>query len=273
MIGHSVDTAAVIGTIFGIATTCGISVVQLNYGLHVLFDLPENLWMQASLIGVAVVMTIIWVTSGVNKGLRILSEVNIYVSVGLMLFILFLGNTEFLLNTFVQNIGDYISRFPSMTLESFAFQQPKEWMNSWTLFFWAWWVAWSPFLGLFLARILRGRTIREFVSGTLIISLIFTLTWLSIFGNSALHNVIFDGNLALARTVIANPAHGFYDLLAQYPYFSSCRHRNHYRVVILCDFSRLRCIGLREFHPHNLPMSTMMHHAGSVYFGLLPLAC
>ena len=219
-IGHSVDTAAVIGTIFGIATTCGIGVVQLNYGLNVLFDLPENLWMQAALIGVAVVMTIISVTSGVNKGLRILSEVNIYVSVGLMLFILFLGNTEFLLNTFVQNIGDYISRFPSMTLESFAFQQPKEWMNSWTLFFWAWWVAWSPFVGLFLARISRGRTIREFVSGTLIIPLIFTLTWLSIFGNSALYNVIFDGNLALAQTVIANPAHGFYDLLAQYPYFS-----------------------------------------------------
>lgn len=197
-IGHSVDTAAVIGTIFGIATTCGIGVVQLNYGLHVLFDLPENLWMQTALIVVAVVMTIISVTSGVNKGLRVLSEINIYVSVGLMLFILFLGNTEFLLNAFVQNIGDYINRFPSMTLESFAFQQPKEWMNSWTLFFWAWWVAWSPFVGLFLARISRGRTIREFVSGTLIIPLFFTLTWLSIFGNSALHSVIFDGNLALA---------------------------------------------------------------------------
>ena len=202
-IGHSVDTAAVIGTIFGIATTCGIGVVQLNYGLHVLFDLPENLWMQTALIVVAVAMTIISVTSGVNKGLRVLSEINIYVSVGLMLFILFLGNTEFLLNAFVQNIGDYINRFPSMTLESFAFQQPKEWMNSWTLFFWAWWVAWSPFVGLFLARISRGRTIREFVSGTLIIPLFFTLTWLSIFGNSALHSVIFDGNLALAQSVIA----------------------------------------------------------------------
>ena len=116
-IGHSVDTAAVIGTIFGIATTCGIGVVQLNYGLHVLFDLPENLWMQTALIVVAVAMTIISVTSGVNKGLRVLSEINIYVSVGLMLFILFLGNTEFLLNAFVQNIGDYINRFPSMTLE------------------------------------------------------------------------------------------------------------------------------------------------------------
>ncbi|MEC8057766.1 MAG: choline BCCT transporter BetT, partial [Pseudomonadota bacterium] len=218
-IGHSVDTAAVIGTIFGIATTCGIGVVQLNYGLHVLFDLPENLWIQTALILVAVIITIISVTSGVNKGLRILSEINIYVSIGLMLFILFLGNTEFLLNALVQNVGDYLSRFPSLALESFAFNQPKEWMNSWTLFFWAWWVAWSPFVGLFLARISRGRTIREFVSGTLIIPLLFTLTWLSIFGNSALHNVIFDGNIALAETVLSNPAHGFYDLLAQYPWF------------------------------------------------------
>lgn len=219
-IGHSVDTAAVIGTIFGIATTCGIAVVQLNYGLHVLFDLPENLWIQTLLIIVAVIVTIISVTAGVNKGIRILSEANVYVAVGLMLFILILGNTEFLLNALVQNIGDYITRFPSLALESFAYKQPKDWMNSWTIFFWAWWVAWSPFVGLFLARISRGRTIREFVCGTLIIPLLFTMTWLSIFGSSALYNVIFEGNTALAETVLVNPAHGFYDLLAQYPGFS-----------------------------------------------------
>lgn len=218
-IGHSVDTAAVLGTIFGIATTCGIGVVQLNYGLHVLFDVPENLLIQSALIAVAVIITVISVTSGVNKGLRILSEVNIYVSIGLLLFILVMGNTEFLLAALIQNFGDYISQFPQLSLTSFPFQQPKEWMNSWTLFFWAWWIAWSPFVGLFLARISRGRTIREFVAGTLIIPLLFTLTWLSIFGNSALHSVIFDGNTQLATTVLANPAHGFYDLLAQYPWF------------------------------------------------------
>ncbi|QLB59390.1 choline transporter [Acinetobacter indicus] len=218
-IGHSVDTAAVLGTIFGIATTCGIGVVQLNYGLHVLFDVPENLLIQSALIAVAVIITAISVASGVNKGLRILSEVNIYVSIGLLLFILVMGNTEFLLAALIQNFGDYISQFPQLSLTSFPFQQPKEWMNSWTLFFWAWWIAWSPFVGLFLARISRGRTIREFVAGTLIIPLLFTLTWLSIFGNSALHSVIFDGNTQLATTVLANPAHGFYDLLAQYPCF------------------------------------------------------
>lgn len=219
-IGHTVDTAAVLGTIFGIATTCGIGVVQLNYGLHVLFDLPENLWIQAGLIGIAVVITVISVTAGVNKGIRVLSEINIYVSIGLLLFILLIGNTEFLLAGLIQNLGDYLSQFPKLSLMSFPFEQPKEWMNSWTLFFWAWWIAWSPFVGLFLARISRGRTIREFVFGTLIIPLLFTLTWLSIFGNSALHNVIFDGNAQLATTVLENPAHGFYDLLAQYPGFT-----------------------------------------------------
>lgn len=219
-IGDAVDTAAVLGTIFGIATTCGIGVVQLNYGLHILLGLPENLWMQSALIAVAVLITIISVATGINKGLRILSEINIYVSIGLLLFILFLGNTEFLLNALIQNFGDYISQFPKLSLTSFPFEQPTEWMNNWTLFFWAWWIAWSPFVGLFLARISRGRTIREFVFGTLIIPLLFTLTWLSIFGNSALYNVIFEGNFALAETILINPAHGFYDLLAQYPFFN-----------------------------------------------------
>ncbi|MGE8624101.1 choline transporter [Acinetobacter schindleri] len=218
-IGHTVDTAAVLGTIFGIATTCGIGVVQLNYGLHVLFGLPENLWVQTALILVAVIITIFSVAAGVNKGIRILSEINIYVSIGLLLFILFVGNTEFLLGALIQNFGDYINQFPQLSLTSFPFEQPKEWMNSWTLFFWAWWIAWSPFVGLFLARISRGRTIREFVTGTLVIPLLFTLTWLSIFGNSALYSVIFDGNTQLAATVLDNPAHGFYDLLAQYPGF------------------------------------------------------
>ena len=119
----------------------------------------------------------------------------------------------------IQNFGDYISQFPKLSLTSFPVEQPKEWMNSWSLFFWAWWIAWSPFVGLFLARISRGRTIREFVTGTLVIPLLFTLTWLSIFGNSALYSVIFDGNTQLATTVLENPAHGFYDLLAQYPGF------------------------------------------------------
>jgi choline/glycine/proline betaine transport protein len=218
-IGHTVDIAAVVGTIFGIATTLGIGVVQLNYGLKVLFQIPENLTVQASLILLSVVMATISVTSGVNKGIRILSELNVLLALGLILFLLFFGNTEFLLNALVLNIGDYINRFMGMTLNTFAFDRPTEWMNSWTLFFWAWWVAWSPFVGLFLARISRGRTIRQFVLGTLIIPFVFTLLWLSIFGNSALYQII-HGNLDFANEVIAHPERGVYSLLAQYPGFT-----------------------------------------------------
>ena len=218
-IGHSVDIAAVVGTTFGIATTLGIGVVQLNYGLKVLFHIPENLTVQAALILLSVIMATVSVTSGVNKGIRILSELNVLLALGLILFLLFFGNTEFLLNALVLNIGDYINRFMGMTLNTFAFDRPTEWMNSWTLFFWAWWVAWSPFVGLFLARISRGRTIRQFVLGTLIIPFVFTLLWLSIFGNSALYQIL-HGNLDFANEVIAHPERGVYSLLAQYPGFT-----------------------------------------------------
>ncbi|MEI7367433.1 choline transporter [Pectobacterium colocasium] len=218
-IGHSVDIAAVLGTIFGIATTLGIGVVQLNYGLKVLFQIPENLTVQASLILLSVIMATVSVTSGVNRGIRFLSELNVLLALGLILFLLFWGDTEFLLNALVLNVGDYINRFTGMTLNSFAFDRPTEWMNSWTLFFWAWWVAWAPFVGLFLARISRGRTIRQFVVGTLIIPFVFTLLWLSIFGNSALYQVI-HGNLDFATEVMQHPERGFYSLLAQYPGFS-----------------------------------------------------
>ncbi|AIU88897.1 choline transporter [Pectobacterium odoriferum] len=218
-IGHSVDIAAVLGTIFGIATTLGIGVVQLNYGLKVLFQIPENLTVQASLILLSVLMATVSVTSGVNRGIRFLSELNVLLALGLILFLLFWGDTEFLLNALVLNVGDYINRFTGMTLNSFAFDRPTEWMNSWTLFFWAWWVAWAPFVGLFLARISRGRTIRQFVVGTLIIPFVFTLLWLSIFGNSALYQVL-HGNLDFANEVMQHPERGFYSLLAQYPGFS-----------------------------------------------------
>ena len=217
-IGHTVDIAAVIGTIFGIATTLGIGVVQLNYGLKVLFDVPEGLTAQMALIVLSVVIATISVTSGVDKGIRILSELNVALALGLILFVLFMGKTDFLLNALVLNVGDYINRFMGMTLNTFAFDRPTQWMNSWTLFFWAWWVAWSPFVGLFLARISRGRTIREFVLGTLIIPFTFTLLWLSVFGNAALYEII-HGDAGFAQEVMAHAERGFYSLLAQYPAF------------------------------------------------------
>ncbi|WP_406726709.1 choline BCCT transporter BetT [Streptomyces sp. GD-15H] len=215
-IGDTVDLAAILGTVFGISVTLGIGVVQLNYGLKVLFGVPEGLSAQIGLIVVAVLMATASAASGVDKGIRRLSQLNVLLALLLMLFILFVGEPFRLLNALVQNVGDYVSRFPSMTLNTFAYDQPIEWLDSWTLFFWAWWIAWAPFVGLFLARISRGRTLRQFVAATLIIPFIFTGTFLSIFGNTALFEVR-DGNTEFGQTAVNFPEQGFYGLLEQYP--------------------------------------------------------
>jgi choline/glycine/proline betaine transport protein len=154
--------------------------------------------------------------SGVDRGIKLLSQLNVLLAIGLALYVLIVGETVFLLNGLVQNVGDFVSSFPGLTLETFAFDRPVDWLNAWTLFFWAWWIAWASFVGLFLARISRGRTIREFVAGTLIIPFTYIVMWISIFGNSAI-DVIRDGNAEFGQNTVDNPAQGFYQLLAQYP--------------------------------------------------------
>lgn len=216
-LGHGVEIAAVLGTVFGIATSLGIGVVQLNYGLHFMFDIPEGILPQALLILLSVVMATLSTVSGVDKGIRRLSELNVLLAIALILFVLIGGNTVFLLNGLVLNVGDYVSGFASMTLNTFAFDRPVDWLNGWTLFFWAWWVAWAPFVGLFLARISRGRTLREFVLGTLVIPFTFTLVWISIFGNSAL-DVVLSGNTEFGQVAMQTPERAFYSLLAEYPW-------------------------------------------------------
>ncbi|WP_082470414.1 choline BCCT transporter BetT [Curtobacterium sp. S6] len=215
--GDAVDIAALLGTIFGVATSLGIGVVQINYGLHFLFNLPQGVAVQAGLIVVSVVLATASAVSGVDKGIRRLSELNIYLALALLLYILVFGDTAFLFNGLVTNLGDYVSRFPGMTMDAMAFDHPDDWMNTWTIFFWAWWVAWSPFVGLFLARISRGRTIRQFVVGTLTIPFVFILIWISIFGNSALHRIYEQKDSGFGQAIMGNSEEAFYTLLAQYP--------------------------------------------------------
>ncbi|MDQ0300502.1 choline/glycine/proline betaine transport protein [Salibacterium salarium] len=214
--GDTIEIAAVLGTIFGIAASLGIGVLQLNYGLNIIFDIPIGLSAQIGLIVVAILIACASTFSGVDAGIRRLSQLNVFIAIGLVLYVLIAGQTQFLLNALVQNIGDYVSKFPSMTLATFAYGEASEWLSQWTLFFWAWWVAWAPFVGLFLARISRGRTIRQFVMGTIIIPFIFTLLLFSVFGNSAL-SVVMDGNSSFGNTAANNPESGFYMLLEQFP--------------------------------------------------------
>ena len=181
-----------------------------------MFDIPENTLWQIILIIAAVLMATISVLTGVEKGIRRLSELNVLLCIALMLFVLIAGSTAFLFDGIITNIGDTLARFPSMALDTFAFDRPDDWLNGWTLFFWAWWIAWAPFVGLFLARISRGRTIRQFVTGVLVVPFAFILLWISIFGNSAL-SIVRGGNAAFGDVAMNTPEQAFYTLLEQYP--------------------------------------------------------
>ena len=214
--GEAVEIAAMLGTVFGVATSLGIGVVQLNYGLRVLFGVEESTSWQIALIVVAVSVAIASAVSGVDKGIRRLSELNVGLAICLMLYILVTGRTAFLFDALVMNVGEYFSKFPSMTMDTYAFSGAQEWLNAWTLFFWAWWVAWAPFVGLFLARISRGRSLRQFVVGTLTIPFLFVLMWVSVFGNSAL-DLVINGDSEFGQTALDYPERAFYLLLEQYP--------------------------------------------------------
>ncbi len=215
-LGHTVDTAAVLGTIFGVATSLGIGVVFLNQGLNILFDVPIGLGAQISLAVLAVVMAAISATTGVEKGIRLLSQLNVILAMALAGWVLVTGHTGYILDALVMNVGDYVQTFAGRTMDTFAFDDAADWTALWTLFFWAWWVAWASFVGLFLARISRGRTIRQFVLGTLIIPFTYILMWISIFGNSALER-IRDGDTEFAERALAAPEAGFYSLLQEFP--------------------------------------------------------
>ncbi|MBV7363353.1 choline BCCT transporter BetT [Actinomycetaceae bacterium TAE3-ERU4] len=215
-LGDGVEVAAMLGTIFGVATSLGIGVVQLNYGLHLLVGIPISLSSQIALVAVAVIIATISAVSGVDKGIKRLSEINVGLAIFLVLYVFASGRARFLLNALVMNIGDYFTSLPGLSLNTYAFDNASAWMSAWTLFFWAWWVAWAPFVGLFLARISRGRTLRQYVLGTLTIPFLFVLAWVSIFGNSAL-SVVRSGNDKFGELAISFPERAFYDLLEQYP--------------------------------------------------------
>ena len=218
-LGHGVDMAAVIGTIFGVATTLGIGVVQLSFGLDILFGIPEGTASQVGLVVLAVAIATVSAVSGIDRGIRRLSQLNVLLAVFLAAWILVTGKTGFLLNAAVMNIGDYVSGFAGLTMETFAFDQPTEWMGWWTLFLWAWWIAWASIVGLFLARNSRGRTISQFVAGTMIIPFTYIVMWVTIFGNSAI-DIVRSGNAEFGELAMNTPERGFYTMLMEYPAFT-----------------------------------------------------
>lgn len=221
-IGYGVDITAVIGTIFGLATSLGIGVIQLNYGLNTMFGISESLNNQIILIAAVVLIATLSAISGVEKGIRRLSELNMLLACFLLAFVLLQGSTLSLLDKLVINVGDYFNSFVSMSFNTYAFssENAKDWKGWWTIFFWAWWIAWTPFVGMFLARISRGRTIREFSIGALLIPVGFIMAWMSIFGNSAIDQLVVNHIDILSDQAINSPQSTIYTLLEQYPFVS-----------------------------------------------------
>ena len=193
--GNVIDVFALCSTFFGITTTLGFGVVQINSGLVTLNVLPDNSFIyQVLIVAVLVSLAIFSAVSGVDKGIKILSNVNIIAVVMLLLFVLFLGPTVYLIGSFTEGIGTYINSFFSLTFNTHVYEENTQtWFYDWTILYWAWWISWSPYVGLFIARISKGRTIREFVAAVLILPTLFNFIWMSVFGNSA---IWFDMNVA-----------------------------------------------------------------------------
>ncbi|AMX89483.1 choline transporter [Pseudomonas aeruginosa] len=252
-IGYTVDCFGIIATVFGLGADMGFGVLQLNSGLDYLYAIPHTHAVQMVLIVLMMGAAISVAVSGVDKGIRILSDINMLLACSLLLFVLFAGPTQHLLNTLVQNVGDYLGHLPGKSFDLYAYGGPSDWLGSWTVFYWAWWIAWAPFVGLFIARISRGRTIREFVFGVLFIPLGFTLAWMSIFGNSALEQAL-GGASELGRVAIEQPSMALYQMLQNYPW-----SRAVITVTVLVSF----VFFVTSADSGTVVLSTLSAHGGS----------
>lgn len=185
--GIAIDTLAVFATVFGIATSLGLGAKQITSGLSFTFEgFPNTLTTNLIVIFVVTILFLLSATTGVDRGIRYLSWFNVILAVALMLFIFVLGSTSHMMESFTTTLGNYIQKLPQLTLGMNAFEGSREFLNDWTLFYWAWWIGWSPFVGTFIARVSKGRTIREFVIGVTIVPVVFSAFWFVVFGTAGL---------------------------------------------------------------------------------------
>ena len=213
--GNLIDILATVATLFGVATSLGIGVRQINAGLAHLFGIAQTPVIQLVLIAAITTIATISVVKGLDAGIRRLSEINVWLATGLLLFVLLLGPTLFIFNGFLENIGAYIQNFPGLATWSETFENGS-WQNSWTVFYWAWWIAWCPFVGMFIARVSLGRTVREFLMGVLCVPAFVTFLWITVFGNSALFFEMFGGG-GMAEAVTKNVPLSLFILLEKLP--------------------------------------------------------
>ncbi|MDW2876269.1 MULTISPECIES: glycine betaine uptake BCCT transporter [Bacillaceae] len=211
-----IDILAVIATVLGVATSLGLGILQINGGLNAAFGITNSAWVQIIIIVVLTALFLLSSTTGLDKGIKYLSNLNLSLALIIMLFVFIAGPTVFILNTFTQGIGDYITNFINWSLRLTPYKGGT-WVRDWTIFYWAWAIAWSPFVGAFIARVSRGRTIREFVVGVLIIPPLIALLWTAVFGGTALHFDLFQGT-SIAEAVNADVTSALFTTYGELPF-------------------------------------------------------
>jgi len=216
-IGHVIDVLAVFGTLFGLATSLGFGAMQLNTGLNVLFGLPVSSSWQVGIIASITGLAVISVLSGLDRGLKWLSLFNLALALVFMAFVFIAGPSLFLVRFLLDSVGGYFQQLIGMSLYTGAIEG-SEWQKEWTMFYWGWWIAWSPFVGIFIARISKGRTIREFIVGVLGLPTLFVFVWLTVFGGTALHLAMFDPVTDITQAVNQDTTVALYQMLAALPW-------------------------------------------------------
>ena len=214
--GNCIDLLAAQATVFGVATSLGFGTLQIAGGIEHLFGANNTVTLQLSIIVVVTVLYLLSAVTGLNKGILWLSNANLVLAAVLMGAVLFLGPTVFVIEAFVTVMGGYLQNLVQMSLRLTPFTQ-GEWVGSWTLFYWAWWIAWAPFVGSFIARVSRGRTIREFIGGVLLVPSVIGAFWFATFGGTALHGELF-GDGGLAEAVKTDVTTTLFALLGQLPW-------------------------------------------------------
>lgn len=210
-LGKIIDILTILATVGGIATSLGLGVYQINSGLNFLFGVPENSTIQMIIILITTVIVVLSVATPLEKGIKIVSDINIYLAIILILFCFLCGPTTDIINTFIEGLGIYISNLVPNSLTVGALGH-KEWYSSWTLFYWAWFIAWAPFTGIFIARISKGRTIKEFVIGVLFAPALFSFFWFSIFGR-----ITMNTNIELIKEAIKSTPTAYFVIMQSFP--------------------------------------------------------
>ncbi len=217
--GHAIDVVALVGTLFGVATSLGLGVLQMSAGLDTANIMAATESTQVGLILCITALTILSVVSGVGKGMKWLSNINLILAGALLLVVLFAGPTLFLLREFVQSIGNYLQNVVGLTFNTLAFSgaEGEAWQAAWTTFYWGWWMSWAPFVGIFIARISKGRTVREFVAGVLLVPTTLGFLWFSVLGGSAIYREIFGQGGLIGEDGSVQTENALFGLLGELP--------------------------------------------------------